>query len=88
MFKHATLFFSRDCPNLAQVIPVMDHIDKVLTNASLSTKYAKALRVMCGLAKKALNKYYAYTDMSDTYRIAMSEYHPIIFLLSCAQTPR
>ena len=76
MFKHATLFFSRDTPNLAQVIPVMDHIDKVLTNASRSSKYVKALRVACGLAKKALDKYYAYTDMSDTYRIAMSECLP------------
>ena len=58
----------------------MDHIDKVLTNTSFSTKYTKALRVACGLAKKSLNKYYAYTDMSDTYRIAMSEYlHPLTF---------
>ena len=52
----------------------MDHIDKTLTNASLSVKYVKAIRIACGLAKKALNKYYGYTDMLDTYRIAMSEY--------------
>ncbi|PIL26246.1 hypothetical protein GSI_12002 [Ganoderma sinense ZZ0214-1] len=71
VFKHATVFFSRATPNLAQVIPVMDHIDKVLTNASRSDKYDKAIRVACGLAKEALNKYYSYTDMSDTYRIAM-----------------
>nr|VWP02659.1 Non-specific serine/threonine protein kinase (EC [Ganoderma boninense] len=47
----------------------MDHIDKVLTNASLSSKYVKPIHVTCGLVKKALNKYYSYTDMSDTYRI-------------------
>ena len=73
VFKHATVFFSRDTPYLADVIPAMDHIDKVLTNASLSSKYVKLIRVACGLAKKALNKYYSYTDMSDTYRIAISE---------------
>ncbi|PIL30443.1 hypothetical protein GSI_07142 [Ganoderma sinense ZZ0214-1] len=71
VFKHTTLFFSRTTPNLAQVIPVMDHIDKVLTNASRSNKYAKAIRVACGLAKEALNKYYSYMDMSDTYWITM-----------------
>ncbi|PIL29407.1 hypothetical protein GSI_09459 [Ganoderma sinense ZZ0214-1] len=71
VFKHATLFFSRNTPNLAQVILAMDHIDKTLTNASHSKKFTKPIRVTCGLAKKALNKYYSYTDMSDTYRITM-----------------
>ena len=66
----------------------MDHIDKVLTNTSLLTKYAKALCVTCGLAKKSLNKYYAYMDMSDTYRIAISEYRDAPFTLARVQTPR
>lgn len=72
MFKAATLFFSRQTPNLAQVIPAMDHLDKVLATASISPKYAEPVRVACGIAKKALNRYYSYTDMSSTYRIAMS----------------
>ena len=32
VFKHTTVFFSQSTPNLAQVIPVMGHINKVLTS--------------------------------------------------------
>ncbi|KAI0653751.1 hypothetical protein C8Q70DRAFT_881642, partial [Cubamyces menziesii] len=72
IFKDATLFFSRDTPNLAMVIPAMDHIDMYLTNCTragnnLSPSISSALR----LAKKTLNQYYKLSDMSATYRIAM-----------------
>jgi len=34
IFKDVTLFFSCSMPNLATVIPVMDHIDMYLATAS------------------------------------------------------
>ncbi|PIL36561.1 hypothetical protein GSI_00250 [Ganoderma sinense ZZ0214-1] len=72
VFKDATLFFSRGTPNLATVIPAMDHIDQVLTTASLNEdEYDDAIRVACGLAKTTLNAYYSLTDASSAYRIAM-----------------
>lgn len=75
IFKDATLFFSRDTPSLAMVIPAMDHIDATLTDQtragnSLQPPVAAALR----LAKKTLNRYYKLSDLSATYRIAMSKY--------------
>ena len=51
----------------------MDHVDKVLSTVSTSDKYSAPIQVACGIAKKALNRYYSYTDMSATYRIAMSK---------------
>ncbi|KAI0757813.1 hypothetical protein C8Q80DRAFT_1056774, partial [Daedaleopsis nitida] len=73
VFKDATLFFSRGTPNLATVIPAIDHIDKILTTASLEdqSKYDPAIRVACGLATQVLHKYYSLTDSSSLYRIAM-----------------
>ncbi len=70
-FKKATLFFSGSTPNLSNVIPAMDHLDKFLTNSSCSPKLDHSMRVACELAKKTLNNYYSHTDMSKTYRIAM-----------------
>ncbi|EIW58949.1 uncharacterized protein TRAVEDRAFT_123695, partial [Trametes versicolor FP-101664 SS1] len=72
VLKDATLFFSRDTPNLAMVIPAMDHIDTMLTNhcrddGTLDPAIRSALR----LSKKTLNRYYKISDMSTTYRIAM-----------------
>ncbi|KAI0363453.1 hypothetical protein BV20DRAFT_958248 [Pilatotrama ljubarskyi] len=72
IFKDATLFFSCDTPNLAMVIPAMDHIDNTLMDytrpgSTLAPPISAALR----LAKKTLNKYYKLSDLSATYRIAM-----------------
>ncbi|KAI0693254.1 hypothetical protein C8T65DRAFT_549926, partial [Cerioporus squamosus] len=67
-------FFSHGTPNLTKVIPAMDYVDKVLTTCQVDDKekeYDHAIRVACGLAKKILNKYYAFTDMSPAYRIAI-----------------
>ena len=74
MFKDGTLFFSRaETPNLARVIPSMDHMDEKLTTASRNDKLHKAIRVSCQLAKRTLNMYYSLTDMSAAYRIAMGK---------------
>ena len=84
IFKDATLFFSRDTPNLAMVIPAMDHIDMYLTNCTragnnLSPSISSALR----LAKKTLNRYYKLSDMSATYRIAMGKQYIINLARRC-----
>jgi hypothetical protein len=72
VFKDATLFFSRGgIPNLASVIPAMDHLDEHLASATLSHKYNPAIRVAIGMGKKTLNRYYDRTDHSELYRIAM-----------------
>ncbi|EIW58933.1 uncharacterized protein TRAVEDRAFT_104594, partial [Trametes versicolor FP-101664 SS1] len=74
MLKDATTFFSKQTPNLASVIPAMDHIDAHLTTASHDEQaFDSALRISAGLAQRTLNKYYSFTDDSTTYRIAMSK---------------
>lgn len=52
----------------------MDRVDEKLTTASRNEKLHNAIRVSSKLAKSTLNKYYSLTDMSATYRIAMSEF--------------
>jgi hypothetical protein len=39
MFKDATLFFSRMTPNLATMIPAMDHIDTHFATVSQDLKF-------------------------------------------------
>lgn len=74
IFKDATLFFSRGTPNLATVIPAMDHIDKVLATSSDSPRqFSLAIRAALAIGKKAMNRYYKKTDHSDVYRIAMGK---------------
>lgn len=86
LFKDATLFFSRSTPNLATVIPAMDHIDAHLATASQNLKFSPAIRASLALGKGHLNKYYNMTDHSEVYRIAMSEFfimfHLFIILIS------
>jgi len=73
IFKDATLFFSRDTPNLATVVPAMDLISNTLTTASeSSSKYSLAIRAALTLGKRTLDKYYNKTGESEVYRIAMS----------------
>jgi hypothetical protein len=71
ILKDATLFFSRGTPNLATVIPAMDHIDERLATNALNLAYEPAIRSSLGVAKTTLNKYYNMTDCSEVYQIAM-----------------
>ncbi|KAJ8591968.1 hypothetical protein M405DRAFT_891619, partial [Rhizopogon salebrosus TDB-379] len=72
VLKHATQYFSRSTPNLAMVIPAMDHIDTTFTNGILNTHVLDpAIRAALKLAKRTLNRYYSLTDASETYRVAM-----------------
>jgi len=71
MFKDATLFFSRGTPNIATVIPAMDHIDKVLTAGASNAEFSNPIRAALMMGKKTLNRYYSKTNISEVYRIAM-----------------
>lgn len=63
----------RSTPNLATVIPAMDHIDETLTTQSQDSDFEPSIRAALAIAKKTLNKYYDKTDHSEVYRIAMSK---------------
>lgn len=84
IFKDATLFFSRDTPNIATVIPAMDHLDEHLTNAALNTNYPMSIKAAIAVGKKTLNRYYDKTDHSEVFRIAMGMVFFIILLMSFA----
>jgi hypothetical protein len=74
IFKDATLFFLRDgAPNIATVIPAMDHIDEVLTMNALDAHMPISIKAALAMGKKTLNRYYSKTDLSEVYRIAMSK---------------
>jgi hypothetical protein len=74
IFKHGTLFFSRDSPNISTVIPAMDHIDEYLMTACRNMKISKPIRAALALGRQTLNHYYNKTDHSDVYRIAMGSF--------------
>ena len=67
------MYFSRATPNLATVIPAMDHIDQQLTAFSRDKKYTISIRTAVTVAKKTLNRYYSLTDSSEVYRIMMGK---------------
>ncbi|KAG1857366.1 ribonuclease H-like domain-containing protein, partial [Suillus subalutaceus] len=71
ILKDATTFFSHATPNLAIVIPAMDHIDEMLTTHSFDKDLNTSIRASLTMGKKTLDRYYSLTDMSQTYRIAM-----------------
>ncbi|KAG1738826.1 uncharacterized protein EDB91DRAFT_1054358 [Suillus paluster] len=72
ILKHTTLFFSCGTPNLAMVIPAMDHINTVFTNGIIKTQTLHpAIRAALHVAKITLNRYYSLTDESETYWIVM-----------------
>ncbi|PPQ84552.1 hypothetical protein CVT26_002899 [Gymnopilus dilepis] len=59
-------------PNLASVIPAMDHIDKVLASASDSPyQFSLAICAALAISKNVMNRYYNKTDHSEVYQIAM-----------------
>ncbi|KIK76678.1 hypothetical protein PAXRUDRAFT_169128, partial [Paxillus rubicundulus Ve08.2h10] len=82
ILKDATLYFSCATPNLATVIPAMDHIDDHLTTLGCNKKCTVAIHAAVELAKKTLNRYYSLTDNSEVYRIAMSKSHIFVQSMS------
>ena len=74
IFKHSTLFFSCNTPNISTVIPVMDHIDKhLLATSAWNMHYLAAICSALAIGKCTLNCYYNKTDHSENYRIAMGK---------------
>lgn len=75
VFKDATLYFSRGgTPNIATVIPAMDHIDEVLATSASDSEYSVSiLQAALAMGKKTPNRYYSKTDFSEVYRIAMGK---------------
>ncbi|KAG2062594.1 hypothetical protein BDR04DRAFT_1040132 [Suillus decipiens] len=55
ILKDATLYFSHTTPNLATVIPAMDHVNKTLTSYSCNKKYLPSICSAVQLTKKTLN---------------------------------
>jgi len=80
IFKDTTLFFSYVTPNLPTVIPAMDHINAHLATASKNLRLSPVLQALLTLSKAHLNKYYALTDHTEVYQIAMSESIPLIIV--------
>jgi len=72
ILKDATLFFSSNSPNVAAIIPAMDAIDEAFANGIIDNQLlSEPIRHALSVGKKTLNKYYALTDDSDIYRMAM-----------------
>ena len=65
---------SHGTPNLAKVIPAIDHLDQHLTTSALDKKYDPAIQEAIAVGKNLLNKYYNMTDDSELYRITMGMY--------------
>ncbi|KAJ3722270.1 hypothetical protein C8R42DRAFT_579770, partial [Lentinula raphanica] len=72
--KDATTFFSSNTISVAQVIPAMDAIDEALASGMVDIQVLSQ-PICCALAigKKTMNKYYALTDDSDIYRMAIGK---------------
>lgn len=66
-FQSCDSFFSHSTPNLATIIPAMDHIDTYLTTVSQDLNYLSAICASVALRKTHLNKYYDMTDNSEVY---------------------
>ena len=56
----------------------MDHIDQHLATAARNHAYKPCIQAAVAMGKKLLNKYYSYTDHSELYRIAMSEFLSLV----------
>ena len=75
ILKDATHFFSHPMPNLACVIPAMDHIEETLSTGSLNMSNDPAIHAVLTITWKTLNHYYGLTNSSEVYHIAMGELH-------------
>ncbi|KAF8801349.1 hypothetical protein BYT27DRAFT_7310551 [Phlegmacium glaucopus] len=62
LLKQATLFFSQGTPNLATVIPAMDHLDQHLATSAVNLSLPPSIRAAATLGKCVLNKYYMFAS--------------------------
>lgn len=54
-------------PNLATVIPAMDHIKELFNEFEESVDYDGAIQKAICIVRKTLNQYYSLIDSSDMY---------------------
>ncbi|KAE9386885.1 hypothetical protein BT96DRAFT_838472 [Gymnopus androsaceus JB14] len=72
ILKDATAFFSSNTPNISAVIQAMDAINKAFASGIVKNHQLCApLHHAFSIGKKTLNKYYALTNNSNIYCIAM-----------------
>ncbi|KAE9388195.1 hypothetical protein BT96DRAFT_757995, partial [Gymnopus androsaceus JB14] len=72
ILKDVTTYFSSNSPDILAVIPAMDAIDKAFASGKADNhELCAPLHHALTIRKKTLNKYYALTDNSDIYCIAM-----------------
>ena len=67
--EKVNLFFSWGMPNIATVIPAMDHIDSQLATNVINNKYPIAIKAALTIGKKTLNWYYDKTDHSKYFKL-------------------
>lgn len=56
---------------VAAVIPAVDHLNMVLTDASINENHSAAVRAVFNLGKQRLNRSYELTDESLVYRFGI-----------------
>ncbi|KAF5364882.1 hypothetical protein D9757_015275 [Collybiopsis confluens] len=72
LLKDATIWFSGNSPTVAQVIPAMDAIDEALATGMVdSEEVSDPIKHALAIGKRTINKYYALSDDSNIYRMAM-----------------
>jgi len=54
-------------PNIAKVIPAIDHLDNYLTTAALNPNIPLSIQAALAVGKKPLNCYYDKTDHSEVF---------------------
>ncbi|KIK73466.1 hypothetical protein PAXRUDRAFT_122955, partial [Paxillus rubicundulus Ve08.2h10] len=67
ILKDFTLLFSHSMPNLATVIPAMDHTDKHITTYACDKSYLQSICSAMSLTKGSPNYCYSVTDSSEVY---------------------
>ena len=60
----------------------MDHLDQHLATSAVNLSLPASIRAAATLGKQTLNKYYRMTDLSEVYRIAMSNAFSFLFSYS------
>ncbi|KAG0691467.1 hypothetical protein DFH29DRAFT_789032, partial [Suillus ampliporus] len=74
ILQDAMTYFSHLTPNLATVIPAINHIDAIFTSHQSNELLNGAVCSAFSLGKKkTLDHYYSLTDSSDAYQIAMGK---------------
>ncbi|KAI6009210.1 hypothetical protein EDC04DRAFT_2499307, partial [Pisolithus marmoratus] len=73
LFEALTLRFSRaDMPLVYEVIPMLEHLEHMMTRVHDAPRELPVVRIAAKAALLMIGKYYALTDDSEVYRIAIA----------------